>query len=118
MFTLKNWIISSLSVIISSYINPGVYIDGIFVAFVVALILGIINVIIRPIVIFLTLPINILTLGLFTFVINGLLVLLVSFLVPGFEVDGFWWALFFSLSVTIITSALNFMFIDVYPDNK
>ncbi len=71
-------------------------------ALVVAIVLGIVNAILRPIIFILTLPINILSLGLFSFVIMGLLVYLVSAIVPGFIVDNFWWAILFALIVAII----------------
>lgn len=110
MFTLKNWAISTLAVLITAYILPGVAVSGIIVGFVTALVLGIINAFIRPALLFLTLPINLVSLGLFTFVLNALLVLLTSAIVPGFLVTGFWWALLFSLVVTFINSILLSIF--------
>ena len=70
-------------------------------------VLGIINAFIKPVLIILTLPINILTLGLFTFVINALIIILTSGLVPGFKVNGFWWALLFSIVLSIVNSFLH-----------
>ena len=102
-----NLIVSTLAVLISAYILPGVKVDGFLTAIVVAVVLGAANVFIRPILILFTLPLTILTLGLFTFVINALLVLLVSSLVPGFKVSGFLWALIFSLVLSIVGSFLN-----------
>jgi len=104
---LVNLIVSTLAVIISAYILPGVKVDGFLTAIVVAVILGAINMFIKPILLLLTLPLNILTLGLFTFIINALLVLLVSSLVPGFKVSGFLWALIFSLVLSIVSAFLN-----------
>jgi putative membrane protein len=98
------WIIFAAAILITAYILPGVSVDGIVAALVVAVILGAINAVLKPILIILTLPINILTLGLFTFVINALLVLLASSIVPGFYVDGFWWALLFAIVLSIINS--------------
>lgn len=97
----------ALAVFISAQIIPGVSVDSFFVAFIAALVLGIINVILKPILLILTLPINIFTLGLFTLVINAFLVLLASNLVDGFRVDGFWWALLFSLVMSVVQSALH-----------
>lgn len=110
MFTFKNWAISTLAVLITAYILPGVAVNGIIVGFITALVLGIINAFIRPALLFLTLPINLVSLGLFTFILNALLVLLTSAIVPGFLVTGFWWALLFSLVVTFINSILLSIF--------
>jgi putative membrane protein len=103
------WLIATLAVIITAYILPGVKLSGFFAALVTALILGLINAFIKPILILLTLPLNILTLGLFTFVINALLIMLTSAIVPGFHVDGFWWALLFSLLLSVVYYALSFI---------
>jgi len=96
-----------LIVFVASYLLPGVQVDNFFVAVVVALVLGLVNAYIRPLVTLLTLPINILTLGLFTFVIIGALVLLVSAIVPGFHVDSFWWALAFAALLWLINSLFS-----------
>ena len=97
----------TLAVLGTSYILPGVSVSGFWAALMTALVLGVINVVIKPILLFLTLPINILTLGVFTFVINALLILLVSVIVPGFSVVSFWWALLFSIVITILVYILN-----------
>jgi len=107
MRLLINWIILTLGVLGTAYILPGVTVGGFWAAFITALVLGIVNVVIRPILLFLTLPINILTLGIFTFVVNALLILLVSAIVPGFSVANFWWALLFSIVITILVYILN-----------
>ncbi|EKE20856.1 MAG: hypothetical protein ACD_7C00459G0003 [uncultured bacterium] len=104
---LINWIVMTLAVFISAQLIPGVSVDSFFVTFIAALVLGIINVILKPILLILTLPINIFTLGLFTLVINAFLVLLASNLVDGFRVAGFWWALLFSLVMSVVHSALH-----------
>lgn len=100
-------ILSTVAVFVTAHILPGVHIDTFTTALVVAVVLAVINAFIRPLVLILTLPINILTLGLFTFVIMGMLVLLVTYIVPGFTVDGFWWALAFAIVVAIINGLLN-----------
>ena len=105
-FVIK-WLVATLAIIITAYLLPGVMIDSLWAAFIAALVLGIINVILKPILVILTLPINFLTLGLFTFVINALLVMLASWLVPGFGVDGFLWALWFSIVIAILNFFLN-----------
>lgn len=101
-----HWIIGALAILIASYIVPGVTVTP-TIAFVVAVVLGALNLFIRPIVLLLTLPLNILTLGLFSLVINALLVLLTSYLVPGFLVIGFWEAFLFALVLSIINWVFN-----------
>lgn len=96
-----------LTVMISAYVIPGVTVDSFFTALVAAVILAIVNFIIKPIVSFLTLPINILTLGLFTFIINAGVVMLVSSMVPGFFVSGWFSALFFSVVLSIVRGFLD-----------
>lgn len=100
-------IINTVAIAITAYILPGVKVESVFVALVVAVVLGIINMLVKPVLVILTLPINILMLGLFTFVINGLLVLLASSIVPGFHIDGFWTAVLFSIITSIISGFLD-----------
>jgi len=101
------WLVSGLAIIITAYLLPGVSVAGFFAALVTALVIGLINAIIRPILILLTLPLNILTLGLFTLVINALLIMLAAAFVPGFAVRGFWWALLFGIVLAIVNFALS-----------
>ncbi len=102
MRVLLSWVIMALAIGVTAYILPGVTVSGFGAAMVTALILTIVNVLIRPLLIFITLPINILTLGLFTLVINALMVLLVAAIVPGFKVRNFWWALLFAIILALI----------------
>jgi|ERR1700733_13126931 len=95
-------IINTIAVLITSYILPGIHLASFWTALLVAIVFGIVNAILRPIIFILTLPINILTLGLFSFVIMGLLVYLVKAIVPGFKVDNFGWAILFALIVALI----------------
>lgn len=106
---LIRWLVTALAVLIAAYILPGVSVAGFGVALVVALVLGIVNVFLKPILVVLTLPITIVTLGLFLLVINAGLVLLVDRIVPGFSVTNFWWALLFSLVVSLIGGVLHGM---------
>ena len=101
---LINLLLSAIAVVITAYVLPGVHVANFLTAIVVAVVLGILNAVIKPILFFLTLPINLLTLGLFTFILNGLIILIVSALVPGFKVDNLLWAVLFS----IILSVVNF----------
>jgi putative membrane protein len=103
------WLIATLAVIITAYILPGVKLSGFFAALVTALILGLVSTFVKPLLVLLTLPLNILTFGLFTFVINALMIMLTSAIVPGFQVDGFWWALLFSLVLSVVYYALSFI---------
>lgn len=100
-------ILNTIAVFVTASILPGIRLDGWTSALLVAVVLGLINAIIRPILLILTLPINILTLGLFTFVIMGLMVLLASAIVPGFYVDGFWWSVAFAVILAIINGFLG-----------
>jgi len=103
---LVNWLVATIAVWITAYLLPGVILTGFAAALVTALVLGVINAFLKPLVIILTLPLNILTLGLLTFVINAALVLLTGAIVPGFDVVNFWWALLFSLVLTIVNAGL------------
>ena len=107
MKLLLHWLLSALAIVITAYLLPGIIVKSFFVALVVAVVLGFFNMIVRPILIVLTLPINILTLGLFTFVINAFLVLLTSNLVGGFHVKSFGWALLFSLVLWAVNAILH-----------
>jgi len=99
-------IISALVAFGLSYILKGVHIDGFITALIVALVLAVLNALVKPILVLLTLPITIITLGLFLFVINALIILLCDKLIDGFSVDGFWWALLFSILLSIVSSIL------------
>lgn len=109
MGILLNLILSTIAVLVSAYILPGVKVDGFFTALVVAVVLGVINAFIKPLVLLFTLPINILTLGLFTFVINALMIELVAVIVPGFKVDGILWALIFSIVLSLVSGMISMM---------
>ncbi len=98
---LINWFLYALAIGITAFILPGVYLNGVFAALVTAAILGLVNGVLRPILFILTLPLTIFTLGLFIFVLNALMVLLAAAIVPGFTVAGFWWAILFSLVLSV-----------------
>jgi putative membrane protein len=107
MSFLVHWLVRAVAIIITAYLLPGVRLSGFFAALVTAIVLGLVNTFIKPLLLILTLPLNILTLGLLTFVINALLIMLTSSIVPGFTVSSFWWALLFSLVLSIINYALG-----------
>jgi len=104
---LTRLVTSSLAVIIVTYLLPGVSVDNAVTAIIVAAVLALLNMVIKPLFILLTLPVTIVTLGLFLLVINALMILLASKIVPGFYVDGFWWAFIFSIILSIVTGIFN-----------
>jgi putative membrane protein len=107
MNLLFSLLITSLAILLVGQIIPGITVVSFTNALVAALVLGIINITLKPILFILTLPINILTLGLFSFVLNAFFFYFVSELVSGFSVDGFWAAVFGSIIVSLISSAFN-----------
>ena len=104
---IVRWLILTIAIIAASYLIDGIRVGGFFSAFFAAALLGILNAVLRPVLLILTLPVNILTLGLFTFVINALLLKMVSGAVPGFEVVGFWPAILGSLVISLVSWLLN-----------
>lgn len=100
-------LISAVVILFLGWLLPGVEVASSWKAVMAALVLSLINAFIRPVLIFLTLPATIVTLGLFLFVINALMVLLAARWVDGFKVDGFWWALLFSFLLSILNSWLQ-----------
>ena len=107
MRILLTWLINAVALIALPYIFTSITVDSFFpTAVMVAVVLGLINTLIRPLFVILTLPVTILTLGLFIFVINGLLFWAVGSFVPGFHVDGFWAGVFGAIIYSIISWAL------------
>lgn len=100
-------LITCLTVVISTYLLPGVHVDGWLTVLIVTIVMTTINIVFKPILVLISLPLTILTLGLFLLVINTALVMLTDWLIPGFRVDSWWSALFFSLIVSVVSSALN-----------
>ncbi len=107
---LLRWFMLAASIMFASYLIDGIIVSGFFSAFFTAAILGILNTFFRPVIIILTLPINIISLGLFTFVINALLLKMASGVISGFEVYGFWPAVIGSLVISIVSWFLNSFF--------
>lgn len=107
MLILLTLLLSSIAVYVTAQILPGVRLDGFGTAVVVAVVLGLVNAFIRPLLLILTLPINILTLGLFTIVIMGFCSWIVSQIVPGFTFASFWWAMGFALVLALVNSFLS-----------
>jgi len=104
---ITRWLIITVAILIASYFVPGIKVDALSTAVVAACVLGLINVFIRPVVVLLTLPLSILTLGLFYFFINAFLLELVSYFVTGFVVRDFFSAFFGSLIISIVSWLAN-----------
>tara|TARA_R110000868_G_scaffold57646_2_gene178017 strand:+ start:438 stop:785 length:348 start_codon:yes stop_codon:yes gene_type:complete len=99
-------LLSAIAVVVLSKILPHVSVNTYYTAIIVALVLSLLNFIVKPILVILTLPVTILTLGLFLLIINAIIILLADKLIDGFAVDGLWWALLFSLCLSFLQSIL------------
>jgi putative membrane protein len=104
---LIRWLILTAAIMLTAHLLKGIQVDSFFSALAAGAILGILNAVFRPVLIILTLPINILTLGLFTFIINGLLLMMASCAIPGLNISGFWAAFFGSIIISIISWLLS-----------
>ncbi len=100
---LTKTIVLTLAIIIASYVLPGVHVQNIFIAIITAIVISLLNNFIRPILIVLTLPFTVITMGIFLLVINAVIILLTSKIIPQFHVDGFWTAFWFSLLITFLS---------------
>lgn len=103
---LVRMLLSAIAVLLVSYLLPGVGVDSFLTAFILAVLLTLLNLLVKPLLVLLTIPLTVLTLGLFLLVINAVIILLADELVSGFYVDGFWWALLFSLLLSLTNSLL------------
>lgn len=106
-FIINLVVTAVVALVLSKYVLEGVHIDGFMAAIIFALILGIVNAIVKPVLVVLTIPVTVITLGLFLLVINALMILLVDYLYDGIEVADFWWALGFSILLSIISSVVG-----------
>ena len=107
MSLLIKWLLSAIAVMITAYLLPGVSVESFWAALIVAVILALFNAILKPILVILTIPITILSLGLFLLVINAIIILLTDAVIAGFAVSNFWWALAFSIIMAILGSLFN-----------
>lgn len=107
MSMIAKLILNALTVYVAAYLIPGIEVKDAVVALIVAIVLGLANSLIKPLLHLIALPITVMTLGLFALVINGVIVLLVAYLVPGFVVTGLLAAILFSLLVSVIGAFLN-----------
>lgn len=116
---MKNFVVKTLiiagAVVLASYILPGVAVNRFSTALLVALVLSVLNFFVKPLLVILTLPVTILTLGLFLFIINAFIIVLAGKLVSGFRVDSMWWALLFSFLLSFFTYILETI---IEPDYK
>lgn len=112
MNSIVRFLLSGVAVVLTAYLLPGVDVHDYWTALLVALVLSLVNIFVKPILILLTIPLTFITLGLFLLVINALMILLTDYFIDGFFVDGFWWALLFSL----ILSLFNSLFSDMAGD--
>ena len=110
MKTILKILITAFIVVGLAHLLPGVAIQNYFTGILVAAVLGLMNLIVRPIIVLFTLPVTIVTLGLFLLVINAFIVLMVDGLIGGFVVDGFWWALLFSILLSFFQAVLFSVF--------
>lgn len=104
---LVTWLVSAVALVITAQIIPGIAVTSFVAAAIAAIVLGLVNAIVRPILVILTLPISIITLGLFLLVINAISLLIAGAISPGFDVNGFWNALIGSVILSIISSLIN-----------
>ncbi len=104
---ILRWIGYALAVMLVAFIIPGIEVDGFMGALIAAIILGLANTFIRPILMFISLPLNFLTLGLFALVINALLLWLVAYFAPGLDVEGFWSAFFGAIVLAIVIAIVD-----------
>ena len=104
---LLRWLIQTIAILVAAYVLKGIDVTGFVPALAAAAILGILNAFVRPLLLLLTLPLNILSLGLFTFVINAFLLKIASLAIEGFTVEGFWAALLGSLFISFVSALLN-----------
>jgi putative membrane protein len=111
---LLQWVLYAAAIFLTANILPGIEVSNFTVALIAALVLGVFNAFLRPLLLLLTLPVNILTLGLFTFVVNAALVLLASTVVDGFGVASFWTAFIFAIVLSVISS----IFLSVFDEEE
>ncbi|WP_379963445.1 phage holin family protein [Epilithonimonas sp. UC225_85] len=103
-------LITAISAFLLSKILTGVHFESFGSTIIFAIVLGVLNLIVKPILSILSLPVTIITLGLFSFVINALIILLADYLMSSMSIDGFWWALLFSILLSLVTSAFSTIF--------
>jgi len=109
MVLFIKWLALSLAIMFVGWVIPGITISSFLTALIASIVVALVNLFIKPILVFLTLPINILTLGIFILVINALLFMFVGYLVPGVEIDGFWSAFLGALLLSILSIGISWL---------
>src|SRR4051812_37305923 len=104
---LLNLVVNTLAVVTGTYVLKGVHVDTVRTAVVVGIVIAVLNTLVKPILVLLTLPITLMTLGIFLLFINAALILLTARLIPGFQVDNMWWAMAFSIVISLVGSVLH-----------
>jgi putative membrane protein len=107
MMLLLVWILNAVALLIVAYILPGITVSSLGSALIAALVLGLLNAVVKPVLVLLTLPLTVVTLGLFLFVLNALVFWLAGSILRGFQVDGFWWAVIGAIVYSIVSTALT-----------
>ena len=110
LYILLNWLITSLAFCLTTYFLSGIHSDSILTILIAAAVFGIINAGIRPLILLITLPINILSFGVFTFFINGFMLWLTSKIVTDFQVDSFWWGFWGAIMISIFSAIIGVFF--------
>ena len=107
MALILKWLVLSLVIMFVGWVVPGITISSFATALIASVAIAFVNLVIKPVLVFLTLPINILTLGIFILIINALLFMFVAYLIPGVEVDGFWSAFLGALLLSILSFGIS-----------
>lgn len=110
MNLIINLLITAISAYLLEQVLPGIHIEGFSTAIILAIVLGVLNIFVRPILRIFGLPLTILTLGFFSLVINAVVFLIADYFIDGMKIDGFWWAFLFSILLSIVTSVLSSIF--------
>ena len=110
MSFLIRLLLNGCAIVVAAWLLPGLHLSGASAALVAGAILGLVNALVRPVLLFFTFPLTIVTLGLFIFVVNALCLALTAWIVPGFSVDGFWWAMVGAVVVSMVSWVLNGVF--------
>jgi putative membrane protein len=100
-------LLTSVAILIAGYLLPGIHVSSFWTALLVALVVSFLNVFLKPVMVILTIPFTVITFGLFLLVINALIIMIAGYWVAGFKVDGFWWAMLFSIILSLISSLLE-----------
>ncbi|WP_031427065.1 phage holin family protein [Flavimarina sp. Hel_I_48] len=106
MKILLKLVVTAIAVLVLANLLPGIYVDSFWTSLVVAVVLGLLRLIVKPVLVLLTLPITLLTLGLFLLIVNAIIILMAGYLVSGFGVESIWYALIFSVLLSLLQSVL------------